>query len=148
VVVAPFALWTGIPQFVYDTVGVFGDLPIRQDGVTVDGFAATLGHAFVPGGLLLLGMVGAVLLFTLRRPRDYGSMLAAGSGLLIVVCFFGKQAFINYYFIAAMALLFVVGSGSLRPAGPITSPLTAMAGRLRRPRLLSRPHAARAEAAD
>jgi hypothetical protein len=129
-IVAPFAVWTGIPQFVYDTVGVFGDLPTRRDGITVDGFAAILGHAFVPGGLLLLGIAGSVLLFTLRRPRDYGSLLAAGCGLLIVVCFFGKQAFLNYYFIAAMALLFVAGAGRLAPGDPITSPLSATRFRL------------------
>jgi hypothetical protein len=147
VIVAPFAIWTGIPQFVYDTVGVFGDLPIRQDGVTVDGFAATLGHAFLPGGLLLIGMAGALALFTLRKPHDYGSLLAAGSGLLIVVCFFGKQAFINYYFIAAIALLFVVGSGSLRPGDPIRSPLAAVVARLPRHRML-RPFGVRPEPAD
>ena len=67
--------------------------------------------------------------FTLRRPSDYGSVLAAGSGLLIVVCFFGKQAFLNYYFIAAMAMLFIAGSGSLRPRGRIASPLSALARR-------------------
>ncbi len=127
-IVTPFAIWTGIPQFVYDTVGVFGDLPVRPDGVTLDGLAAILGHAFLPGGLLFTGIVVAVLVFTLRRPRDYGSLLAAGSGLLIVVCFFGKQAFLNYYFIAAMAMLFIAGSGSLRPRDAIGAPLSALAG--------------------
>ena len=129
-IVAPFAIWTGIPQFVYDTVGVFGDLPARQDGITIDGLVATLGHAFVPAGLLVFGIVAGVAVFTWRRPRDYGSLLAAGSGLLIVVCFFGKQAFLNYYFIAAMALLFVMISGRLAPGDPITSPLSAMRVRL------------------
>lgn len=137
-VLAPFAIWTGIPQFVYDTIGVFGDLPIRPDGVTVDGLAAILGHAFLPGGLLLCGVAGSLALFTLRQPRDYGSLLAAGSGLLIVVCFFGKQAFLNYYFIAAMAMLLVVGSGSLRPRDPIASPLSAFAGGRRLDRLFRR----------
>ncbi len=129
-IVAPFAIWTGIPQFVYDTVGVFGDLPVRQDGITINGLAATLGHGFPPAGLLVAGMAAAIVVFTLRRPRDYGSLLAAGSGLLIVVCFFGKQAFLNYYYIAAIALLFVVGSGSLVPAGRVTSPLAALRVRL------------------
>ena len=56
-------------------------------------------------------------------------MLAAGAGLLIVVCFFGKQAFLNYYFIAAMALLFVVGSGSLRPRDAIALAAVSVCGR-------------------
>jgi hypothetical protein len=132
VIVAPFALWTGIPQFVYDTVGVFGDLPARHDGITVDGLATVLGQGLVPGMVLVCGVIVSVILFTLRRPRDYGSMLAAGAGLVIVVCLFGKQAYLNYYFIAAMGLLFVIGSGSLAPPDHVLSPLTALSGPLRR----------------
>ncbi len=132
VIVAPFALWTGLPQFVYDTVGLFGDLPARHDGITLDGLATVLGHAFVPGGVLFCGIIVALVVFTIRRPRDYGSLLAAGAGLVIVVCFFGKQAFLNYYFIAAMALLFAAGSGDLAPRDPIAIPLKAASDALRR----------------
>jgi hypothetical protein len=82
-----------------------------------------LGQPFVPGAVLLVGMCAACVVFTLRRPRDYGALLAAGSGLLIVVYFFGKQAFINYYYIGAMALLFVVGSGRLAPREELAAPL-------------------------
>ncbi len=123
VIVAPFALWTGISQFVYDTVGVFGDLPARGDGITVDGLATVLGHGFVPGVVLACGIAAAVVVFTVRRPRDYGTLLAAGAGLVIVVCMFGKQAFLNYYFIAAMGLLFVAGSGRLVPSDTVASAL-------------------------
>jgi hypothetical protein len=131
VIVAPFALWTGVPQFVYDTVGIFGDLPTRPDGVTIDGLAAVLGGTFVPGGLLVCGIIAAGMVFTLRRPKDYGSLLAAGAGLLIVICLFGKQAFMNYYFIGAIGLLFVIGSGTLAPGDPIMSPLDRVSRRLR-----------------
>jgi hypothetical protein len=127
VIVAPFALWTGIPQFVYDTVGVFGDLPARADGITLDGLATVMGHGFVPGGVLVCGVVAAVVTFTVRRPRDYGTLLAAGAGLVIAVCMFGKQAFLNYYFIAAVGLLFVAGSGRLVPSDTLASPLRALA---------------------
>ncbi len=48
-IIAPFALWTGTAQFVYDTVGVFADLPVRSDGITADGLASVLGQPFVPG---------------------------------------------------------------------------------------------------
>jgi hypothetical protein len=147
-IVAPFAIWTGIPQFLYDTVFVFGDLPVRQDGITFDGFAATLGHAFLPGGVLMCGIAIAVAVFTLRRPRDYGSLLAGGAGLLIVVCFFGKQAFLNYYFIAAMAMLFMVGSGSLRPRDAISSPLSTFASGRRLDSFLRRSLHLRPEIAD
>jgi hypothetical protein len=132
VIVAPFALWTGLPQFVYDTVGVFADLPIRHDGLTVDGVASILGHAFVPGALLVVGIAAAVALFTLRRPRDYGSLLAAGAGLLIAVCLFGKQAFLNYYYIGGMALLFTIGAGTLAPREPLVSLLDTGMSALRR----------------
>src|SRR5579871_3683906 len=36
-ILLPFALWTGVAQFVYDTVLVFADLPTRRDGLTLDG---------------------------------------------------------------------------------------------------------------
>ena len=147
-ILAPFAIWTGVPQFVYDVAGVFGDLPTRPDGVTLDGLAAILGRAYLPATVLLIGIAVFMAVFTLRRPRDYGSLLAAGAGLLIVVCFFGKQAFINYYFISAMALLFVVGSGSLRPRDAIGSPLSAFASGRRLDRLLRRSLHLRPEAAD
>lgn len=132
VIVAPFALWTGVPQFVYDTAGLFADLPARRDSITLDGLATVLGHGFVPGSILLCGIAATLVAFTIRRPRDYGSLLAAGAGLVIVVCFFGKQAYLNYYFIAAMALLFAVGSRGLAPRDAIAAPGKAAADALRR----------------
>jgi hypothetical protein len=132
VIVAPFALWTGLPQFVYDTIGLFADLPARRDSITLDGLVTVLGHGFMPGSVLLCGIVAALAVFTVRRPRDYGSLLAAGAGLVVVVCFFGKQAFLNYYFIAAMALLFAVGSRGLAPRDAIVAPLKAASDALRR----------------
>ena len=132
VIVAPFALWTGVPQFVYDTVGVFGDLPVRTDGVTVDGLASALGRGLVPGAVLVAGIAAAVATFASRRPRDYGAMLAAGAGMVVFVCIFGKQAFLNYYFIAAMALLLLIGAGRMHPRDPICSPAEHVSADLRR----------------
>jgi hypothetical protein len=126
VVVAPFALWAGVPQFVYDTVGIYGDLFTRQDAVNLNGLTHVLGHRLLPAGVLLGGLVVTVVLFVRRRPRDYGDLLVAGAGLLIFVCFFGKQAFLNYYFIAAMGLLFTLGSGSVAPSNPIASPMSGV----------------------
>jgi hypothetical protein len=80
-----------------------------------------LGHGFVPPSLLLLGTVASVAIFVLRRPRDYGDLLIAGAGALIAFYLFAKQAFLNYDYNAAMALLFVIAGGSLRPSGPLTS---------------------------
>jgi hypothetical protein len=134
VVVAPFAVWTGLPQFVYDTVGIYGDLPTRHDAVNINGLAVALGHGVLPGGLLMLGAAVTVMVFALRRLRDYGDLIVAGAGLLTVLCFFGKQAFLNYYFNAAIALLFVAGSGRLVPRDAPSSPLRVLSrlARLRR----------------
>jgi hypothetical protein len=126
VVVAPFAVWTGLPQFTYDTVGIYADLLTRHDAVNLNGLTSILGGGLVPEAVLLGGLIATVVLFTLRRPRDYGDLLAAGAGLLIFVCMFGKQAFLNYYFNGAMALLFVAGSGRLVPGGVLSSPLRAL----------------------
>jgi Glycosyltransferase family 87 len=135
VIVAPFALWTGLPQFVYDTVGIYTDLLTRHDSANLNGLTSVLGGGLLPGGLLLVGLVATVVLFTLRRARDYGDLLVAGAGLLTFVCCFGKQAFLNYYFNAAMALLFVAGSGKLAPRAVLHSPLGVLA------RLRSKPSA-------
>jgi hypothetical protein len=123
IVVAPFAIWTGVPQFVYDTVSIFGDLPTRHDAVTVDGVATVLGQGLVSPALLLVATLATVALFTLRRPRDYGDLLVAGCGLLIVVCLFAKQAFLNYDYNAGIALLFVAAAGSAHPSTPLRDPL-------------------------
>jgi hypothetical protein len=126
VVVAPFALWTGLPQFIYDTFSIYGDLPTRHDSINLNGLSTVLGHGFVPASWLLLGTLATLALFTLRRPRDYGDLLVAGSGALIVAYLFARQAFLNYDFNAAMALLFVIAGGSLRPSPPLTNPLPSV----------------------
>ncbi len=135
-IVAPFALWTGVAQFVYDTVLIFGDLPARRDAVGLNGLSTALGGGLLPPSLLLGGTVVTVLAFTLRRPRDYADLLLAGAGMLVVVYFFAKQAFINYDFNAAMTLLFVIGAGSLLPATPLSHPVDDL--RLAGARLLRR----------
>lgn len=122
VVVAPFAIWTGLPQFVYDTVGIFGDLPSRHDSANLNGLLHVFGVAPLPTLVLLPGIVVAVIVFTVRRHRDYGDLLVAGAGLLTFACLFGKQAFLNYYFNGAIALLFVVGSGRMIPVGGLDWP--------------------------
>ncbi len=137
-IVAPFALWTGIAQFVYDTVEIFADLPTRHDAVNVNGLSIALGHGFLPPSLLLLATVVVAAVCLARRPLDYGDLLALGAVLMIVVCFFAKQAFFNYYYNAAVALIFVAGAGGLRPATPLSSPASALmaaASRIRRRRL-------------
>ena len=126
IIVAPFALWTGIPQFVYDTFTIYGDLPTRHDSVNLNGLSTVLGHGFVSPTLLLLGTIASVAFFVLRRPRDYGDLIIAGAGALIVFYLFAKQAFINYDYNAAMALLFVIAGGSLRPSAPLASLLPTM----------------------
>jgi hypothetical protein len=132
VVVAPFAVWTGVPQFVYDTVGIYADLLTRHDAVNLNGLSVALGHGLLPGSLLMAGAVGAVVVFASRRPRDLGDLLAGGAGLLIALCFFGKQAFLNYYFNAAIALLFVVGCGRVTSRERLENPLRSLASLLHR----------------
>ena len=134
-VIAPFAIWTGVAQFVYDTVGIFTDLPTRHDAVNVNGLSVALGHGLLAPSLLLVATIVVATVCLARRPLDYGDMLAMGAALMIAICFFAKQAFFNYYYNAAMALLFVAGAGGLRPLTPLTSPireLREMAARVRR----------------
>lgn len=111
-IAAPFAIATGVAQFVYDTVGIYVDLPIRHDGLTLDGLAASLGMPYPPAALLLAASVVAVVLVVRRRPRDLGDALGGGALLLVVLCLLAKQAFLNYYFNSAVALLLVAGAGA------------------------------------
>jgi hypothetical protein len=134
-IITPFAIWTGLPQFVYDTVGIFGDLPGALQGANLNGLVHLIGVSPLPATLLLAGVAATVAVFTLRRFRDYGDLLVAGSGLLIFACMFAKQAFFNYYFSAAIALLFVAGGGGLIPVGGLAWPellLRAQRSRLAR----------------
>ncbi|MBJ7593596.1 MAG: DUF2029 domain-containing protein [Candidatus Dormibacteraeota bacterium] len=146
-IVAPFAIWTGVPQFVYDTVGIYGDLPGRHDAANLNGLLHVFGSAPIPATVLLVGVVLAVVLFTLRRCRDYGDLLVAGAGLLIVACIFAKQAFLNYYFSAAIALLFVAGAPGIVPRGGLAwpAPLRRVLGS-RLPRVPGARHRPTAEA--
>ncbi len=121
-IVAPFAIWTGLPQFVYDTVGIFGDLPGRHDSANVNGVLHLVGLPSLPAAILLGGVLAATALFAVRRFRDYGGLLVAGAGLLIFACLSAKQAFLNYYYNAAIALLFVIASGALAPSGGLAWP--------------------------
>ncbi|MDQ2961111.1 MAG: glycosyltransferase 87 family protein, partial [Candidatus Dormibacteraeota bacterium] len=123
VIVAPFALWTGLPQFVYDTVSIYGDLPTRRDSTNLNGLSTVLGHGLVSLSPLLVATVATVVVFTVPRPRDYGDLLLAGAGMLVVALFFAKQAFINYDFNAAMALLLVIGGGALIPSTRLSNPV-------------------------
>ncbi|MHB8717928.1 MAG: hypothetical protein ACYDAC_03415 [Candidatus Dormibacteria bacterium] len=122
----PFAIWTGVPQFVQDTVLVFADLPARHDALTLDGAASVVGVGLLPPLLLWAGVVVATTFFALRRNRDVGALLANGSALVIIVCLFGKQAFLNYYFIAAMAMLLLAGSGDAVQSLALRSPLRSL----------------------
>ncbi len=128
-ITAPFAVWTGIAQFVYDTITIFGDLPPRRDSVNLNGLSMVLGRGLVPPILLAGGTVAAIAVFVTRRARDYGDLLLSGAGLLVAVCLFAKQAFLNYDYNAAMILLFVVAGGSLRPAAMALRPRAELAVR-------------------
>lgn len=121
-ILAPFAIWTGVPQFVYDTVGIYADLPGRHDAANLNGLVHLAGVSPFPATVLFAGVAIAVVVFTFRHCRDYGDLLAGGAGLLIFACLFAKQAYFNYYFSAAIALLFVVGGRDLMPAGSLAWP--------------------------
>jgi hypothetical protein len=104
VVAGAVAVGTFVPAAITNFAGLWSDVivhhlknPFRADSLSMTAFLHRLGTP-IPGGTGL-----AVALFTMARAwrlaRRLGPLVLAGSLCMGLFFFFGKQAFLNYYFL-------------------------------------------------
>ena len=125
VVVLPFAIWTGVATLAYDVAGVYVDLPLRHDSLNLNGAAAMVGLPSISAPWVAAGGAAALVLLVLRRPRIAADLTLLGAALFVWLCLPAKQAFYNYYFVAAAALLMALaaaGAEQTRLVSPLTVP--------------------------
>jgi hypothetical protein len=112
-IAVPFAVATGLNDFVYDTVGQYVDLPTRFDGMTVNAYLYHHGQGPLDGWVDLVAFVVVAGLILWRKPRDIGDSFVSCALLLTVTLFLAKHAPINYYFIPITLLVLALAARGL-----------------------------------
>jgi hypothetical protein len=110
----PFALATGIGNFLYDVIGIQVTLEPRYDALTLTSALWQAWHLVLPSWLPVIPVLLAVA-FIIRRGRPVReSDLPAMAALMVLATFLlAKWAFLNYYYVAAMMLLAATASAGL-----------------------------------
>jgi hypothetical protein len=118
-VILPFAVWDGF-NFWQSTVGtLFSPLVYvnRIDALSVNSIVHLFGGMWMPAPTMLLLTLALSVPIVATRPRDGCDTLAMGAALTTVIVVTGRPAFLNYYFVAAAALLLALameqGAGRL-----------------------------------
>lgn len=124
-IAVPFAIATGIGDFVQDVFGRFIDWPTRFDLLTVNAYLYHRGQGPLDGWVGVLAIVVVACLILWRKPRDLGDSCVSSAVLLTISFFFSKQAPINYYFIPISLLLLALATRgvALDPVENIHLPL-------------------------
>lgn len=88
-------------QFYESTVAAVGELPMRKDGLTLQSLLWNEWHISVSqSAVALLYLASALLLTGLVWRRPYLQMVFLALAIFMTVfCLFGKQAFLNYYYL-------------------------------------------------
>jgi hypothetical protein len=105
----PFLIWD-LGRFIFSTIEFQAVQPFRDDGSTV---AALLFRAgwWVPPTWLGFILAGAMVVVVLIRAQRTPASFALGSASVLLIFFlFSKVAFMNYYFVAMVALLCAVAA--------------------------------------
>ena len=105
----PFFIW-GPGDFIFSTVMFQVLQPFREDGATIAALLYRAGLPMPPTwlGFLVAAMVLAVVL--MRTPRTPTGFSMAAATVLLAFFLFSKHAFMNYYFVAMVALLAAVAA--------------------------------------
>jgi heme/copper-type cytochrome/quinol oxidase subunit 4 len=101
----PFALWAGLPRFVYDTGLVEFAFSPSHEALGLNSLWWHWTHTYLPAwvGLAAIGLALAALLW--RRPNLLAAALEFGAVLLLVVVWVAKFAHSGYYLIVVVGLL-------------------------------------------
>ena len=118
--VLPFVIWS-FRALMQDIVVFFLRSPGRPEALSLYGLLLQIVGVPPPGGTLIGVIVaclwiGGIAWFTWKMPRNLAGMLFATASAWIFFFLLGKQAFINYFYVVAFALLLAVaaspGAGS------------------------------------
>ena len=107
----PFIIWDGPGSFWAPFFeGVTGTGPHslyqnRPDALTINSLVHALAGNWLPPLVLFAMVVVLAVPVLLTRPRDSCDTLALGAALTIVILVSGRLAYLNYYFVATVALL-------------------------------------------
>ncbi|MGA7174024.1 MAG: hypothetical protein WBZ07_00970 [Candidatus Dormiibacterota bacterium] len=117
VIVACFALWTGIGRYWYYTIGVHFHGQVGTGSLSLAGILTLIGHHPLPG-FLGIAAAGLVLALIMTRPtQGFGGILTDAAVVTIFAMFFAKFAFIDYYFVAFAAMWAALAAGSSALSG-------------------------------
>jgi hypothetical protein len=113
VIALPFAIATGIDEFVQDTIMIFVDSPTRFEFLTANSYLWQHGQDPLDGwvGVVVVVVVGCLILW--RKPHDIGDSFVRSALLLTIMFFLSKQAPLNYYFIPITLLVLALATRGL-----------------------------------
>lgn len=100
----PFLAWDP-GSFIYSTVTFHGLQPFRIDALNFSALSVRMGLPELPAWVGFAAAAWAAGVALLRTPRTAAGFFGALALVLITFFLFGKQGFVNYYFIAMVSLL-------------------------------------------
>lgn len=113
IIILPFYFWSPA-DFMHDTVFLLINSPPRYDGLTFFSFLYRFGISY--NFILSAGIISFSLLFIYtRKLTDLSSFFYLSASIFLVIFFFNKWSYINYYYFIAQLLLV---SGILKKENP------------------------------
>ena len=120
----PFALITGVGQFLHDVIGVQLTMSPWYGSLDVIAFAWQSWHLALPSALTaMVALIALVAIAWRGRPEHLGDIAVQAALLVLATFLFAKFAFFNQYYIAAAMLVTgLAGVGVAFPAGDVSLP--------------------------
>lgn len=113
VIVGIFAWWTGFQHYWYYAIGIHFHGKVGSGSLSLSGLLTLAGHDPLPGFLGVLIGVLTLVGVTMRPTAGLGGALLDSALVTMFAMFFAKFAFIDYYFIAFVAIwLAIAAQGS------------------------------------
>lgn len=127
VTVAPFVVWDGpgnLAGLVRGAAGLGGHTYVNDPlAVTVNTLVHLTTGQWLPSLALLGILVCTAAPILMTRPRDHCDLFAGGAALTIAVLLSSRIAFMNYYYVAFIALLIALAyEGALQTGSDIALP--------------------------
>lgn len=101
--ILPFLIWN-YPEFMKDVVYLQGTFPPRYEGLSFFAFVFRLGGSYNQMLSLFITVISLIYIYTRKHSGQAGFFILS-SLLFLVVFFFNKWSFINYYYLISQLLL-------------------------------------------